>query len=103
MYEAPKFESKYLYRHKDIAAIATSVGESLINNGRFVDNSQLVSLDEMLCYIPDVHRWSIVKEVNIKFWYRDDFFANELFNGLNPYSVHLVKTPNELRCEFFQI
>ena len=103
LYETPKYEKKYLYRHHGIGEIAISALKSADANINFVKNSALVSYDEMLCYIPCEERWNIVKEVNHKVWFKDDFFANELFNGLNPYTVQVVKSPKELKKEFLLI
>lgn len=47
--------------------------------------------DERLAYIPKRDNFEITKTQQAKHWYKDDFFANELFNGLNPVTVKVVK------------
>jgi len=92
-----------LYEYDGKPELLASVAQSLLAEGRFVEKSVKKSIDEMLCYIPDVERWDIVKNVNFKNWYKDDFFANELFNGLNPYTVRVVETVEHIPQEFLSV
>ena len=103
IFEGPKMVDKQLYEYDGKPELLASVSQSLLAEGRFVEKSVKKSIDEMLCYIPDVERWDIVKNVNFKNWYKDDFFANELFNGLNPYTVKVVETVEDIPQEFLSV
>jgi hypothetical protein len=85
-----------------------SIGSLLIENRRIISNdgALLEGADENLTYLPQTDKFEIVKTVNSKNWYKDDFFVNELFNGCNPVSIRVVNMDNienEIHAEFFNL
>jgi len=54
-----------------------------------------------LPFIPKGNKYDIVETV-AKNWYNDDFFCNELFNGMNPYTIRVI-SPGDVRKEFTEL
>ena len=49
-------------------------------------------------FMPKGSKWDVVKTY-AENWYKDEFFANELFNGCNPHIIQVV-THDKIREEF---
>lgn len=64
--------------------IFRQIVNSLESNLDFIKNSKELD-DQYLAFVPDHKRFDYVKEVVAKNWHDDEFFCNELLNGVNPF------------------
>lgn len=64
----------------------------------FVKNSA-PGTDQFLAFLPKDRRWDEVRTIVAQYWNEDEFFATELFNGVNPYTVKIAK-PADVHEEF---
>ena len=74
--------------------------EALSAEKKFIEKSQKAGIDEQMAYLPESERWDIVKQVNFNHWHKDDFFAFEIFNGCNPFSVETVTNIDDIQKEW---
>jgi len=65
--------------------IFRQVINSLEHNLDFIRNSRLYE-DQYLAFVPDQKRFDYVRDYVAYNWHLDEFFCNELLNGVNPFS-----------------
>jgi hypothetical protein len=58
--------------------------------------------DQFLAFLPHDQVWDEVRNIVANYWNEDEFFANELFNGVNPFTV-TVADPNNVHDEFHNL
>lgn len=79
-------------------ALSRSILSCVESQLDFVKSSSMGG-DQFLAFLPKDKRWDEVRNVVSQYWNEDEFFANELFNGVNPFTIKIAR-PAEVHDEF---